>query len=102
MQDPGQLSSALAAAVGDDACLKAELRASFLEGAERLTDALSRARCDANWHAAARRLEGLAASFCATALLAAASHLAEGAPHDPVALRRVRAALVELHLAALG
>lgn len=102
MQDFGPLSSTLAAAVGDDVALKAELCASFLAGADRLVDQLAGSRCDANWRSAALRLQGLAASFCANALIDAAAEAATGAPGDPVALRKVRAAVIDLHLASRG
>lgn len=91
--DPGALEAALAAAIGDDASLKAELRAVFLESAYRQADLLGRARCDDNWRTAAWRLKGLAASFGATTLMDAAEEAAIGAPGDPVALRRISSAI---------
>jgi len=94
--DAGALSSALAAAVGDDIALKAELRAAFLDGSARLADMLARARCDANWHGAALRLKGLAASFGAIALMNAAEEAHAAAPGDPVAVRHVRTALAAI------
>jgi HPt (histidine-containing phosphotransfer) domain-containing protein len=95
--DPGALHAALAAAVGDDSALIADLRLAFLESAARQVDLLSRARCDANWELAAWRLKGLAASFGLTALMALADEAASAAPGDPRALRRLRAALAGLH-----
>ncbi len=91
--DPGALNAALAAAVGDDPTLKAELRAVFLESASRQADLLMRSRCDDNWRTAAWRLKGLAASFGATGLMDAAEAAATGVPGDPGALRRIAAAL---------
>jgi HPt (histidine-containing phosphotransfer) domain-containing protein len=91
--DPGALNAALAAAVGDDADLIGDLRHAFLESAERQLDLLSRARCDANWHLAAWRLKGLAASFNVAGLMALADEAEESAPGDPRVLRRIRAAL---------
>ena len=70
--DPGALESALAAAVGDDLALIADLRRAFLESANRQADLLGRARCDANWQLAAWRLKGLAASFGVAGLMALA------------------------------
>jgi hypothetical protein len=93
--DPGALDAALAAAVGDDAALIADLRGAFLESAERNLDLLGRARCDANWKLAAWRLKGLAASFGVYGLMALADEAAEAAPGDPKALRRLRAAVTE-------
>ena len=91
--DPRALDAALAAAVGDDPNLVADLRHAFLESANRQVDLLSRARCDANWHLAAWRLKGLAASFGVTGLIAMADEAAEAAPGDPVILRKLKAAL---------
>ncbi|MBY8822962.1 Hpt domain-containing protein [Sphingomonas colocasiae] len=91
--DPGALNTALAAAVGDDPSLIAELRAAFMDSALRQADLLSRARCDANWQMAAWRLKGLAASFGAVRLMDAAEAAATAAPGDPVAVRRVNSAI---------
>lgn len=91
--DPGALRTALAAAVGDDPELVAELRAAFLDSAVRTADLLGRARSDLNWQMAARRLQGLAASFGAVELMGIAEDAAAGAPGDPVVLRRVREAI---------
>lgn len=91
--DPGALNTALAAAVGDDPSLIAELRTAFMDSALRQADLLSRARCDANWQMAAWRLKGLAASFGAVRLMDAAEAAATSAPGDPVAVRRVNSAI---------
>lgn len=91
--DPGALRAALAAAVGDDPELVAELRAAFLDSAARSVDLLARSRSDGNWQMAARRLQGLAASFGALELMEIAETAAEGAPGDPVVLRAVRGAI---------
>jgi HPt (histidine-containing phosphotransfer) domain-containing protein len=82
---------ALASAVGDDPALLAELHAALIASARQHVDLMSRARCDANWHMAAHRLKGLAASFGARALIVAADFALESAPGDPVALRGVQA-----------
>lgn len=94
--DPGALHAALAAAVGDDSALIADLRVAFLESAERQVDLLGRARCDANWQLAAWRLKGLAASFGVTALMVMAEEAAVSVPGDPQMLKRLRAALALL------
>ena len=68
----------------------------MIGGARRHADLLSRSRCDANWTVAAHRLKGLAASFSAIDLIAAADFALESAPGDPVALRRVERAIAIL------
>ena len=88
--DPGALNASLSAAVGYDPDLVAQLRADFLESVARQTDLMRRARCDANWHVAASRLKSLAASFAATELLKLADEALDGAPGDPVVLRKLR------------
>jgi HPt (histidine-containing phosphotransfer) domain-containing protein len=98
--DPGALNASLAAIVGNDNELMGELRAAFLESAERQADLMRRARCDANWQVAASRLKSLAASFGAVGLLDLASEALEGAPGDPVVLRRIRSALDDFASAA--
>jgi HPt (histidine-containing phosphotransfer) domain-containing protein len=94
--DPGALNAALAAAVGEDSALIADLRIAFMESASRQIDLMGRARCDANWELAAWRLKGLAASFGVTGLITLADEAVAGAPGDPVMLRRLRAALTGL------
>ncbi len=91
--DPGALNASLAAAVGADHLLLAELRAAFLEGAERHVDLMTRARCDANWHHSASRLKSLAGSFGAVGMMDLADEALTGAPGDPVILRKLQAAL---------
>jgi hypothetical protein len=91
--DPGALNASLAAAVGNDRELLGQLREAFLDSARRQHDLLTRSRCDANWEIAASRLKSLAASFGALNLLDLASEALEGAPGDPVVLRRIAAAI---------
>jgi hypothetical protein len=91
--DPGVLNAALAAAVGNDGALVDELRAAFLESAMRQHDLMGRSRCDANWVIAASRLKSVAASFNVTGLVALADEALEGAPGDPVILRKIGQAL---------
>ncbi|HEX8256394.1 MAG TPA: Hpt domain-containing protein [Allosphingosinicella sp.] len=91
--DPGALNASLAAAVGSDPGLVGELRAAFVESAERQVDLMARARCDANWQLAASRLKSLGASFGAIGLIALADEALDGAPGDPVVLRKLRAAV---------
>lgn len=91
--DPGALNAALAAAVGDDPGLVADLRYAFIESAQRQIDLLERSRCDANWQIAAWRLKGLAASFGVTGLMALAEEAARSVPGDPVMMKKMKAAL---------
>jgi HPt (histidine-containing phosphotransfer) domain-containing protein len=93
--DPGALNASLAAAVGSDSALMAELKTAFVESVARQLDLLSRSRCDANWEIAASRLKSIAASFGATGLIALADEALDGAPGDPVVLRKIGAALEE-------
>ena len=91
--DPGALNASLAAAVGSDTELLAELRAAFLESASRQTDLMGRSRCDANWELAASRLKSLAASFGAGGLGALSDEALDGAPGDPVVLKKIASAI---------
>lgn len=85
----GDFDAAIAAAAGDDHALAAELRASFLESLAHHTDLLRRARCDGNWQLAAKRLRRLGASFQEGELVALAQEAHDGAPGDPVVLRKL-------------
>jgi HPt (histidine-containing phosphotransfer) domain-containing protein len=91
--DPGALNESLAAAVGNDSLLMAELRAAFNESVERQLDLMVRARCDANWQFAASRLKSIAGSFGVTGLMELSDEALAGAPGDPVVLRKIRSAL---------
>jgi hypothetical protein len=91
--DPGALNASLAAAVGYDPALMSELRSAFVESATRQLDLMGRSRCDANWQFAASRLKSVAASFGAIGLLTLADEALDGAPGDPVVLRKLHAAI---------
>lgn len=93
--DPGALNASLAAAVGSDSDLMAELRIAFIDSAERQLDLMGRSRCDANWVIAASRLKSLAASFGASGLVALVDEALEGAPGDPVVQRKIGAAIAD-------
>lgn len=93
----GALDATLAAAAGDDAALLRELRSAFIDSAAKQLDLLKRARCDGNWHVAAMRLKGLAASFHAEDLLQAAEIALHAAPGEPMAIREVEAVLNRFH-----
>jgi hypothetical protein len=94
--DHGSFGTALKAAVGDDASLMAELRLSFVESAKRQISLLSRSRCDANWQYSCWRLKGLAASFGAVYLMTLADEASEGAPGDPVVIRKLNKAICDI------
>lgn len=91
--DPGALNASLAAAVGNDFALMAELREAFVEGVARQLDLMGRSRCDANWETSASRLKSLAASFGAVGMMALADEALDGAPGDPVVLRKLSLAV---------
>jgi HPt (histidine-containing phosphotransfer) domain-containing protein len=93
--DPGALNASLAAAVGSDPQLMAELKTAFIDSVARQLDLLGRARCDANWEIAAARLKSVAASFGALGMIALADEALQGAPGDPVVLRKIGAAIDE-------
>lgn len=94
--DHGSFNTALKGAAGEDFALIQELRAFFIESARRQVDLLSRSRCDANWQHSSWRLKGLAASFGATRLMALADEASEGAPGDPVVMRKLVQAIAEI------
>jgi HPt (histidine-containing phosphotransfer) domain-containing protein len=91
--DPGALNASLAAAVGSDPALMAELKIAFVDSLARQLDLLGRSRCDANWEISASRLKSIAASFGAVNMIALADEALEGAPGDPVVLRKIAAAI---------
>ena len=94
--DPGAIDATLAAAVGDEPALIAELREAFLDSVKRGLAGLERAHGDTEWRAAAWRLRGLAASFGAIRLMAIATEAAETDAHDAGLMRRLRRAVERL------
>lgn len=94
--DPGQIDATLAAAVGDDPALVAELREAFLNSAKAGVDALALAGSADEWRSAAFRLKGLAGSFGAVRLMALATQLAQAQPGDLDLLKRTRRAVARL------
>ncbi|HEX8387437.1 MAG TPA: Hpt domain-containing protein [Sphingomonas sp.] len=94
--DPGAIDATLAAAVGDEPGLIAELRVAFHDSAERALAALDGAGDEASWRDAAWRLKGLAASFGAVRLMAMASDAADSPVGDVETLRKLRRALERL------
>jgi HPt (histidine-containing phosphotransfer) domain-containing protein len=95
--DNGALDATLASAAGENAALMRELRGAFLDSAARQLDLLKRARCDGNWNVAAMRLKGLAASFHADELQAAAEHALNSAPGEPFVIREIEAVLARFN-----
>ena len=93
--DPGAIDAALAAAVGDEPALIAELRLAFVESAQRGLAALEAAGDDDEWRGAAARLKGLAASFGAVRLMALASQAAE-LPNDTAILAKLQRSIARL------
>jgi HPt (histidine-containing phosphotransfer) domain-containing protein len=94
--DPGAIDATLAAAVGDEPGLIADLRFAFLESARRGLDKLATATDGAAWKDAALRLKGLAASFGAVRLMAAAAEAADGPIADAETLRKLKRAVERL------
>jgi len=92
------LDASLAAALGDDQALVAELRGVFLDSARKHFVALTNAATDAEWRDAALRLKGLAASFGAESLMDAAARAAESRHVDKDRLDAIERALVVLAL----
>jgi histidine phosphotransfer protein HptB len=94
--DPGAIEATLAAAVGDEPALIAELRQAFLDSAHASLQGMERADGEDSWRVAAWRMKGLAASFGAVRLMAIATEAALAGPGDPALLRRVRRAVERL------
>ncbi len=94
--DPGAIDATLAAAVGDEPALIAELREAFLESAKRALAALESADDAESWRAAAWRMKGLAASFGAVRLMALAEQGSTAPVRDAAYLRRMRQAVARL------
>jgi histidine phosphotransfer protein HptB len=94
--DPGAIDATLAAAVGDEPALIAELRDAFLDSVKKCLDGMRAAEKPDGWAAAALRLKGLAASFGAVRLMALASEAATGPAHDGAVLRRLQRAVERL------
>ena len=94
--DPGAIDATLAAAVGDQPALIAELREAFLDSARRALTLLERAQHEAEWEHAAWRLKGLAASFGAVRLMGLAGDSLARPVGDPEHLRRIRRAIDRL------
>lgn len=93
--DPGAIDATLAAALGDEPTLIAELRVAFVDGAERAIASIETAQDDAAWKLGTARLRGLAASFGAVRLMALTSEAAE-TPLNAEMVRKLRRAVARL------
>jgi hypothetical protein len=94
--DPGAIDATLAAAVGDDPGLIAELRIAMVDSAERAIGAMEAAADGEGWTAAAWRLRGLAASFGAVRLMALAGEAATVRHGDTAMLAKLKRAVERL------
>jgi len=94
--DPGAIDATLAAAVGDEPSLIADLREAFLDSTKRAFASLSAASDAASWKDAALRLKGLAASFGALRLMGLAAEATDAAVGDADVLRRIKRAVERL------
>ncbi|MBS0505067.1 MAG: Hpt domain-containing protein [Proteobacteria bacterium] len=92
------ISTSLAAAVGDDRALVAELETAFMESASRHVETMRNAADDQDWREAALRLKGLAASFGATTLMQHASKAADARRGDAEAMRDIERGLMLITL----
>ena len=88
--DSGAIEARLAAGVGDDPELIAELHTAFVASARRTLATLQDADEDSAWLVAAIRLHGLAASFGARQLMTLAKEMAAADPYDLGMLERLR------------
>jgi histidine phosphotransfer protein HptB len=96
--NPGALESSLAAAVGDQPMLIAELRGAFFASAKAHILSLSRAESVEDWRAAAQRLHSLAASFGAIRLMDVATQASRSVAIDHALLRKIERAIAALDL----
>jgi HPt (histidine-containing phosphotransfer) domain-containing protein len=93
--DPGAIDAALAAALGDEPQLIAELRRAFVDSAQKALNVLEAADAE-GWQPAAFRLKGLAASFGAVDLMALSTAAAAATPGDPGVLAKLHEAIDDL------
>ncbi|WNO55027.1 Hpt domain-containing protein [Stakelama saccharophila] len=94
--DPGAIDATLAAALGDEPGLIAELRLAFLEGVQEHLATLSSAARQEEWDSAAMRMKGLAASFGAVRLMALATEATACAAGHREMVRRIERAVSRL------
>lgn len=94
--DPGAIDATLAAALGEDPALIAEVRLAFVDSAARTFAQLKSAPNDLAWRAAALRLKGLAASFGAVRLMEIAARAAHHPAGDAQMVARIERAIARL------
>lgn len=94
--DPGAIEATLAAVVGDDPGLIADLRLALVDSAERALTAMTAATTAEDWRSAAWRLKGLAASFGAVRLMTLATEAAEAGAVDPALLGKLKRVVARL------
>ena len=87
---PVILDAVLAAAVGDEPALIAELRSAFFASANYHTASLAAATLPEGWSAAANRLHSLAASFGALSLIKVASEALRTPENESAMVRKVK------------
>ncbi len=88
--DSGFLDAALAAAVGGEPTLIAELRGAFFASASAHTASLGAATSPEEWHVAANRLHSLAANFGALSLIKVASEALRTPENESAMVRKVK------------
>lgn len=94
--DPGALEAALAAVVGDEPVLIAELRGAYFDSAKVHVEAMRSATSLADWRASAERLHSLSASFGALRVMDAAQAAARSSGIDDEILGRIDRSLTAL------
>ena len=94
--DPGALEATLAAVVGEQITLIAELRDAFFDSADGHVAALKGATAQPVWDQAALRLRSLAASFGLQRMMDAAREAATVPCGDAKAMQRIERALTAL------
>lgn len=93
----GTLDAALAAAVGRQSALAADLRIAFIESAVAHFNAMRGAATLADWRAHAERLHGLAASFGARRVMEVAGEALAADYVDAAVLRKIERAISSLN-----
>lgn len=95
---PGDLEAALAAVVGNEPTLIAELRQAFFASANAHTSTLAAAKSPTEWRAAANRLHSLAASFGALRLVNVAREALRTSENDAAMVRKIKRTISALDL----
>lgn len=85
----GTIDSALAAVAGDEPAVIQDLRRAFVEGVTRTVEIMHQAQTGQEWHEAALRLKGLAASVNALPLMTLAAQAAERDGRDAALLDQI-------------